>query len=81
MMWWHFSDGASVWSWTWTAVMMVLMIGFWGVFLWLLYSLVGGVKKRSGTDAGNPEEIARRRFASGEITQEEFDRIIVGLRR
>lgn len=61
--------------------MMVLMIGFWGVFLWLLYSLVSGVKKGNGTDADNPEDIARRRFASGEITQEEFDRIIVGLRR
>ncbi len=75
MMWdwdWH--------SWTWgMGIMMFLMIVFWsvvvGFIVWLIVRLTksgtGGSteKKRTAID------IARERYAKGEITKEQFDQI------
>lgn len=79
VMWWPYQDGFPGWNWLWGSLMMLLMIGFWGFFLWLLYSLVSNPNQKNREGSLNAEDIARKRFASGEIGQEEFDRIMTGL--
>lgn len=65
MMWGYGYDG---WSWLWMAGMMVL---FWGGLGTVIYFLVRSfVPGRS--DAAL--DILRKRFAGGEISQEEFDK-------
>jgi putative membrane protein len=65
-MMWGYVDG---WSWLWMAAMMVL---FWGgiiVLAVVAFRSFGGPKS---TDQAM--DVLRRRFASGEITQDEFER-------
>ncbi len=66
-MMWGYYDG---WSWLWMAGMMVL---FWGAIIalavWAVRSF--GPRQHHGDDA---QEILRRRFAAGEISQEEYEK-------
>jgi len=84
--WWdddHDGWGAGGWL-----AMMGFMVIFWVavalLVVWVVRSLSGG---RPGPDRGsadqppNPLDIARERYARGEINDEEFERIKAGLRR
>jgi putative membrane protein len=65
-MMWGYYDG---WSWLWMAAMMVL---FWGGILTLAVFFF-----RSFTGSKNSDQaidLLRRRLASGEITQDEFEK-------
>ena len=69
---WQMHDGMGWWM-LWGGAMMVL---FWGVIIggavWLVARLGadrGGRRDESALD------VARRRYASGELTREEFDQI------
>jgi len=65
-MMWGYYDG---WSWLWMAAMMVL---FWGGIIALAAFVV-----RSFTGSKNSDQamdVLRRRLASGEITQDEFEK-------
>jgi putative membrane protein len=74
MMWewdWH--------SWTWgMGIMMFLMVVFWSLVVGFIIWLIIRLTKR---DSGSPEakrtamDIARERYARGEITKEQFDQI------
>ncbi len=76
MMWWDWGFGIGWW------VMMVIglifMVAFWGGIIFLI---VWGVKKlteRGGTaatPARNAIDIARERYARGEISKAEFEQI------
>ncbi|MCK5577298.1 MAG: SHOCT domain-containing protein [Dehalococcoidales bacterium] len=73
---WYWSDGM---GWGLGLVMVVFMVLFWGTIIALV---VWGIKKlteRGGSETGargkSPLDIARERYARGEITKEEFDRI------
>lgn len=61
----HDIDG---WSWVWMSTMMVL---FWGTLLvlgaWAIRSLIDRTR--------SPLDIARERYARGEITREQFEEI------
>jgi len=54
---------------------MVLMVAFWGVVigfgLWLISRWVRG----SDSDGNGALAVARDRYAKGEISREEFDRL------
>jgi len=65
-MMWGYYDG---WNWLWMAAMMVL---FWGgIFAIAVYAIRAfSGPRRSDTAI----DVLRRRFASGEITQEEFEK-------
>ena len=68
MMWPYYSDG---WSWLWMGGMMVV---FWGAVIFLVVwaiSSFAGPKAATGDDAVNT---VRKRFAAGEITQDEFEK-------
>ncbi len=69
-MMWGYYDGV---SWIWMAAMMVL---FWGGIVALA---VWGIRALAGPRGGGGRDddalkILRRRFAAGEITQDEYER-------
>jgi len=65
-------DDVSGWTWVWMSVMMAV---FWGGLI-----LFGVWALRSFTDRGRPPlEIARERYARGEISREQFEEIQHGL--
>ncbi|HEY3195618.1 MAG TPA: SHOCT domain-containing protein [Candidatus Dormibacteraeota bacterium] len=65
-MMWGYADG---WSWLWMTAMMVL---FWGG----IFTLAVFAFRSFGGSKGNDQamDVLRRRFASGEITQDEFEK-------
>ena len=65
-MMWGYYDG---WSWLWMAAMMVL---FWGGIIVLAVFGFRAFAGPKGTDQAM--DVLRRRFAGGEITQEEFEK-------
>lgn len=64
-MMWSYYDG---WNWFWMIPMMLI---FWGILIglavWLIRTFAGPRHR------DEPLEILRRRFAAGEITQDEFN--------
>jgi putative membrane protein len=62
------------WGWGWL-VMMPMMLIFWGGLIWLVVWLVRRPDANTISRDGDPLEIARRRYARGEITNEEFQQI------
>jgi len=59
----------------WMVFGMIWMVIFWGAIVWLI---VWGIGQVSGGDRrrdDDPIEIARRRYARGEITREQFDQL------
>lgn len=65
-MMWGYVDG---WSWLWMAAMMVL---FWGGVLAIAIFAIRSLTGRTGNDQAM--DVLRRRFAGGEITQDEFEK-------
>lgn len=65
------------WGWAWMAVMMVMMLLFWGAIIaaivWLLRHASWSPTPREG-DASKeaPAEILDRRFAEGEISEDDY---------
>jgi putative membrane protein len=66
MMYWGYNDP---WSWLLMAALMVL---FWGGVAALIVFVVRAVSAPKGGDQAL--DVLRRRLASGEITQEEFEK-------
>ncbi len=63
---------------------MIFMIIFWGMILWGIVSLVKLIFTRKTGNINrlsSATEIARERYARGEIKKDEFDRIIKDLQR
>jgi len=69
MMWWPYGGAMGWW-------MIVWMVVFWGGLIALI---VWGIKKlteRDGsTSTRNPLDVARERYAKGEISREEFEQL------
>ncbi len=63
---WGYADS---WSWLWMVPMMVL---FWGAIVALAVFAVRSLSGPRSNDVAM--EVLRRRFASGEITQDEFEK-------
>jgi putative membrane protein len=74
-MMWHSHEGAGWWM-LYGAIMMVL---FWGLIIWLAIWIIRGITRHEYHDRGperrDPLDIAKERYAKGEISKEEFDRI------
>lgn len=75
---WHAGDGMGWWM-LWGGLMMVL---FWGVIIGLIvwgFQSATGRRVDQPTDAGSTErsplDIAKGRYARGDINREEFGRI------
>lgn len=66
-------DGYMGW---WMVIGMILMIIFWGGIIWLVIWGIRRATRGSGNAANlSPLDIAKERYAKGEITQEQFEEI------
>ena len=69
MMWWPFGTAMGWWA-------IVWMVVFWGGLIALI---VWGIKRLTergdSTSKSNPLDIAKERYANGEITREEFEQL------
>jgi putative membrane protein len=59
----------------WMVLGSVWFVFFWGLVIWAVISLVS--RHAPAQEAGSPTaiEIAKRRYASGDISREEFDQL------
>jgi len=69
---WGDGDG---WGWVWMAFMMPMMLIFWGGLILLVVWLVRRWPERGAPHDVDAIEIARRRYARGEINREELEQI------
>ena len=65
------------WGWGWMALMMVMMLLFWGAIIagivWLIRGASWGTTPRvPDASKETPAEILDRRFAQGEISEEDY---------
>jgi putative membrane protein len=58
----------------------IWMVIFWGAVNWLVIWGVGQLSGGSRRSDDNPLEIARARYARGEITREQFEQLRQDLR-
>ena len=72
MGWWHYG------GW-WAGLGIILMIIFWGLIIWLIVWAIRRSGAGSGPGSGQvqqtPLDIAKTRYARGEITKEQFEQI------
>jgi len=69
----HWMTGFGIGGW-------LMMFVFWGGFIALIYLAVAAFMRNGDTPhSQSPEEIARLRYARGEITREEYLALIEGL--
>jgi uncharacterized membrane protein len=69
----HWGEWDAMQDWWW--VMAIGMTVFWGLVIWAVVKLV---RNRNGDSSA--EEILRRRLASGEITDDDYQRLRTTLR-
>jgi putative membrane protein len=67
MYWWH-----DDWSWGAGLTMLALMAVFWGVVIWAVLALVRANSGSTRAPAEDPQRILARRFAAGEIDEDEY---------
>jgi putative membrane protein len=54
----------------------IWMVGFWAVIIWAVYTLRArwsSEQNRAGENAGTPLEIVERRYARGELSDEQYE--------
>lgn len=72
MIWWP-HDGV---AWFWMLGGLVWMVIFWGAIIALVVWAVSRLTRREATPRSDSAlEIARQRYARGEISREEFEQI------
>ena len=76
MHWW-WNQGWSWWNW---ALMTVGMVGFWGLIVWAVVSLVRSTDRSQGEARRSPEQILAERFAAGEIDNDDYRERLNALR-
>jgi len=60
---------------------MIFMVLFWGLIIALIVILVRQVGLKSNSDKDeSPVDIVKRRYAKGEISKQEFDRLMSELK-
>lgn len=72
-MWWDWNT----WGWAGMAIMMSAMVIFWGgiiaLIVWLIVRATRRESARSTGENLTALDIARQRYAKGEITKEQFE--------
>ena len=70
-MWWHAHEGMGWWM----LFGGILWLILWGTIIYLVVSVVTSGRHEHRHADEEPLEIAKRRYARGEITHEEFEQI------
>jgi putative membrane protein len=69
---WQAHDGMGWWM----AFGGLLWLMFWGLVIYLIVTLVGGSRTEpSRSSSEDPLDIAKRRYAEGEISSEQFQQL------
>ncbi len=71
---WDGHDGMGWWM-VFGSIWFVLL---WGLIIWALFAVAsrfGGDRGERSSQRESPLEIAKRRYASGEITREQFEQL------
>ena len=75
------------WGWGWMAFGAAWMVFFWGAIIalivWAISRLTSGGEGRGGqwgSESRSPLEVAKERYARGEITREQFQQLQQDLR-
>ena len=68
---WQFGEGMAWWM-VFGGVWMFL---FWGGFIWLVVWAVRRSTNRGPDSKSSPLDIAKERYARGELTKEEYERL------
>lgn len=72
-MWYWGNSGVHWWGWF---IGFAITVIFWAFFIYLIISITRGFAGRDHghepTDPHDPERVLARRFANGEIDEEEF---------
>ncbi len=71
-MWMHMWETGSV-GWGWMTLGWVLMVVFWGSVIWLVVWAISRVTEGRSSASATPLDIAKARYARGEITKEQFE--------
>ena len=74
MMFWN----GGTWAWWQASLMWIAMIVFWGLLIWLVYTLITAATRRPGAPehgGGDARRILDERLARGEIDTEEYQRL------
>ena len=67
----------------WTGFGSLWMVGFWAIIIWAVLTLKArwsGDQDRVGANAGTALEIAERRYARGELSDEQYEAMRARLR-
>lgn len=68
---WYMHEG---WGW-WMVFGVILMVLFWGGIITLIIWGIGRLTRRGAISKQTPLEIAKERYARGEITKEQFEQM------
>lgn len=68
---WHSADGMGWWM----LFGGVLWFVFWGTLIYLAATIFRGPNQGSTTELNDPVDIAKRRYARGEIGRDEYERL------
>ncbi len=77
---WHMGDG---WGW-WMGFGSIWMVGFWAIVIWAVFTLRArwsGDQDRVAENAGSALEILERRYARGELSDEQYEAMRARLSR
>jgi putative membrane protein len=63
--------------WLWMVFGFLLFVLFWGAIIWLIVWAIKKATERRGSESAsqNALDIAKARYARGEITKEQFEQI------
>jgi len=67
---WHTGDGMAWWMLFWTLLELLIVVA---IVLLVAHFLGTPPTDRAARDSNEPLEIAKRRYARGEITRDQFD--------
>jgi putative membrane protein len=56
-------------------IMWIVLLALAAVIVYFVFRQINQNDNRSGTEKENPLDIAKRRYAAGEISKEEFERL------
>jgi putative membrane protein len=70
-------------GWGWWVVMSIGMVAFWALVIWTIVWVIRGagldVQQRGPSRPEDPKEILQRRLARGEISIEDYRRLVEAL--
>ena len=76
---WHMGNG---WGW-WMGFGSIWMMGYWAIIIWAVFTFRArwsSARNRAGENAGTASEIVERRYARGELSDEQYETMWTRLR-